>query len=230
MTYVIQGREVAIPCLVRDASSGVAMFMVPTAAAQRLVRGDSFEVVEMAPGETQLVLGFVDYRDNDLGDYNEVMIVMMVRPRGSDLEEGTYIHKLPVNQAFTCEAGSTIWGFPKTIDTIDLRYGDTYAICELVMEGQHVFTLKLPRCAVQDGEQPELAMVTYTYIDGRPHAVPFTSGGRGTVPTMGDTGFELTLGDHPIAEELRSLGLPKSPFLTTWTEHMTGSFGAPRRL
>lgn len=230
MGYVIQGREVAIPSLVRDAGSGVAMFMVPSTAAQRLVYGDALEVVEMAPGETQVLLGFVDYRDNDLGDYNEVMIVFLVRPRGTELPEGTYIYKLPVDQAFTCEAGSRIWGFPKTVDRIDVRYEETSATCELSMDGQHVFTLRLPRTAIHDGEQPELEMVTYTYIDGVAHVVPFTSGGRGTVPTLGGEGVELVLGPHPLAAELRGLGLPKPAMLSSWTEHMCGSFGAPRRL
>ena len=144
-TYVIQGRTVTMPAIVRDASSGTAIFMVPSAAAQELV-GNAFEVVEMAPGQAQLILGFVDYRDNDLGDYNEVMMVFMVRPRGQAGEpEGTFIYRLPVNQSFTCEAGCTIWGFPKSVEEIDIDYRDDRVTCKLVMGGQHVFTLTVPR-------------------------------------------------------------------------------------
>jgi len=227
-SYVVQGRTVVIPSLVRDASSGVAIFMVPHAAAQRLVDHDALEVVEMAPGEAQLILGFVDYRDNDLGDYNEVMIVFMVRPRGTSLGEGTYIYKLPVNQAFTCEAGSKIWGFPKTVDEIDIQYQDSGATCTLTMGGQPVFTLRVPRVAMRGEAQPDMEMVTYTYKDGAPYAVPFTSGGHGTSMSMGNDGVELALGTHPIALELRALGLPKAAVMSTWTEHMSGSFGAPQ--
>ncbi len=228
MTYDIQGRSVSIPCLVRDASSGVAIFSVPAAAAQKLIPGEALEVVEMAPGEAQLVVGFVDYRDNDLGDYNEVMIVFLVRPRRGALQEGTYIYKLPVNQSFTCEAGSKIWGFPKTVEKIDVEYSADHATCSLRMGGQHVFTLRVPRVAMNEAAQPDMEMVTYTYIDGVAHAVPFTSGGKGTAMAMGGDGVELTLGDHPIAVELRGLGLPKHAMMATWTEHMSGSFGAPR--
>jgi hypothetical protein len=35
----------------------------------------------------------------------------------------------------------------------------------------------------------------------------------------------LVLGDHPLAEELRKLGLPKDPILSNWMGHMRGSFG-----
>jgi len=229
-TYSIQGRTVAVPSIVRDASSGVAIFTVPLVAAQRLIGGDAFEAVEMAPGQTQLVLGFVDYRDNDLGDYNEVMIVFMVRPRGTTLAAGTYIYKLPVDQSFTYEAGSKIWGFPKSLEAIDVHYENHRVTCRLGMDGEHVFTLTVPRAAIDDAPQPDLEMVTYTYLDGRPQAVPFTSGGKGTAMSMGSDGVELTLGTHPIAEELRSLGLPMPAFMSTWTEHMSGSFGAPRPL
>ncbi len=218
-----------MPSRVRDAKSGVAIFMVPHAAAQGLIAGEAFEAVEMAPGEAQLVLGFVDYRDNDLGDYNEAMIVFMVRPRATTLPAGTYIYKLPVNQPFTCEAGSRIWGFPKSLEQIDVEYEDTRARCRLVMNGEHVFTLTVPRAAIDEAPQPDLEMVTYTYLDG-PHAVPFTSGGRGTAISMGSDGVELTLGTHRIANELRGLGLPKPAFMSTWTEHMSGSFDAPRPL
>ena len=31
----------------------------------------------------------------------------------------TYIHRLPVDQSFTCAAGRGIWGFPKTVERID---------------------------------------------------------------------------------------------------------------
>jgi hypothetical protein len=36
---------------------------------------------------------------------------------------------------------------------------------------------------------------------------------------------QLVLGDHPIASELRSLGLPKKPLLAGSIERFTGSFG-----
>jgi hypothetical protein len=42
---------------------------------------------------------------------------------------------------------------------------------------------------------------------------------------------KLELGDHPIADELRALGLPEAPpLLSAWSEHMRGSFGASEKL
>ena len=228
-SYTIQGRTVTMPCLVRDAGSASVVYLVDAAVAQRFV-GDAFDVVEMMPGQAQLILGFVDYRDNDLGDYDEVMIVFMVRPKGAAQGDGVYIYKLPVNQSFTCEAGCTIWGFPKTVEDITIDYTPKSATCRLVMSGKHVFTLTLPRDPGASGETPDMEMNSYTYHDGG-SVLPFSSGGNGTHLVAGGEGVVLTLGDHPIADELRQLGLPAAPVLiATWVEHFHGSFGVPEKI
>lgn len=227
--YVIQGRTVTLPALVRDAGSASAIFLVPAEIAQSFV-GPAFEVVEMMPGQTQLILGFVDYRDNDLGDYNESMIVFMVRPRGAGPEaDGTFIYKLPVNQSFTCEAGCKIWGFPKTVEQIDVDYTPGAVTGRLVMGGRHVFTLTIPRPTDGGSDQPAIEMTTYTYHNG-PTAVRFTTGGSESLVNPGSEGVQLILGDHPIADDLRRFGLPAPAMLSAWTGHMRGDFGAPQRL
>ena len=228
-TYEIQGRTVELPAVVRDASSGSVMYMVDREAAQKLIP-DAFEAVEAAPGQTQLTLVIVDYRDNDLGDYFEVGIVFFVRPAGRPgAEVGSYIHKLPVNQSFTCEAGCRIWGFPKSVEDIDFTYTDDSATCRLTMGGRHVLTLTVPRGG--DAETPDQEAVGYTLIEGIPHSNIFTRGGRGGQTLPGGAGVVLELGDHAIADELRSLGLPDlTPLLSAWSEHMTGSFGPSRKL
>lgn len=227
--FEIQGRVVALPAVVRDASCGSVMYAVDRAAAQKLIP-PAFEAVEAAPGRTQLTLVIVDYRDNDLGDYHEVGIVFFVRPAGrSDAPLGSYIYKLPVDQSFTCEAGCRIWGFPKSVEEIDFAYADDRATCRLVMDGRHVLTLTVPRGGA--GEEPEEQAVGYTLIEGVPHSNVFTRGGRGVQTVPGGAGVALELGDHPIADELRSLGLlDAAPLLSAWTEHMTGSFGASTKL
>lgn len=231
-SYEIQGRTVTLPCIVRDAGSGNAIYRAPAAAVARLIPGEAFEVVEAAPGQTQVILAIIDYRDNDLGDYDEVGIIFTVRPRGGAPEDsGTFIYKLPVNQSFTCEAGCTIWGFPKTVEEIDYRYGADTVSCRLEMDGRHVLTLVVPRGDGEGAESEPIETRTYTYIAGVSHENPFTTGGRGMTLNPGGKGVSLELGEHPLSQELRGLGLADAvPVLSTWTEHMTGSFGRPRKL
>jgi len=223
--YMIQGRRVTLPAVVRDASAGTAMFVVPSGGVRALVPS-AFDVVEVSPGQTQVVLGFVDYRDNDLGDYHEAMIAFFVRPAGKPGGDGTYIYKLPVDQSFTRDAGAAIWGFPKTIERIDVAYTDERATATLVMDGRTVFTLSVPRTTAGD-EGPDMEMVTYTMLDGKPAAIPFTQGGSGFALGMDPSAVTLELGTHPIADELRALGLPCPAAMSTWTERMRGAWRAP---
>jgi len=238
--HVFQGREVELPCVVRDASSGQALFLVDARAVRDMLPGHAFEPVEVWPGRALLSLAVIDYRDNDLGDYDEVSIAFVVRERGAggalprlgawaDLLRGrmaTYIHWLPVDQSFTRDAGEGIWGFPKTVERIDLHYEDTRARCRLEAAGQHVLTLSLPRGGSR--RLPEREMATYTYLHGVPHCTRFVSGAEGFGVRLG--GAELTLGDHPYAERLRALGLPRRALMSTWMERMHGRFEAPEKL
>jgi hypothetical protein len=237
---VIQGKLVEFPVEVRHATVGSATYLVPSDAARRLLPAPEIEVAELLPGKALCSIAIIDYKDNDLGDYNEVSVALFVRPRGQpagipylgtliDLVRnrlGTYIVHLPVNQSFTCEAGRAIWGFPKTVQEIEFDYRADRVSCTLVYDGQHALTLSLPRGGSRS--LPESTMTGYTTIEGAAHTNEFTSGADGFGVRLG--GADLELGTGLIADQLRSLGLPKKAIMTTWMEKMYASFGPSRKL
>ncbi len=226
ITHEILGTTVTMPVEVRDGSSATVLFDVPLDAARALAPA-GFEVVESAPGRAQFALALIDYRDNDLGAYLEVGTILFVRPSGGG-EDGTFITHLPVTEEFTCVAGNRIWGFPKTVERIEMsdvgEQGDRVR-WTLTMDGELVVDLTIPRGGTDETEP--MALTSYTLIDGRPHATRFTQGGSGSGMFF-DADVELTLGSHPVAKELASLGLETAPIvLTTWTEHMRATFEEP---
>jgi len=237
--YTIQGRSVTFPVNVRHATAGSATYLVPAEPARAMLPISEIEIAEVLPGKALLSLAIIDYKDNDLGDYNEVSVAFFVRRRGHggipylgnilDMLKsrlGTFITHLPVDQAFTCEAGSVIWGFPKTVQQIDFEYGVDRASCRLVYDGVHALTLSLPRGG--NRSLPESTLTGYTSIEGVAHRNDFTSGAEGFGVRFG--GAELRLGEGPIADQLRSLGLPKRALMTTWMEKMYASFGPSVKL
>lgn len=228
-TYQIQDQTVTMPVEVREATAGTVIFDVDATAADAFLPGDDFEVVETSPGRTQLAVALIDYTDNDLGDYLEIGLTLFAKPRGAPADRaGTFIVHLPVDQSFTCEAGRTIWGFPKSVQQISVDYQPDRAAWELVMDGRLVLRITVPRGG--DDEMPDTEMATYTYLDGAPHTTPFRQGGSGSQVVNGDDGVSLELGDHPIAQQLAALGLPCPAAMSTWTEHMHGTFGEPAPL
>jgi hypothetical protein len=236
----IQGREVRMPVMVRRASSGSATFLVRSAAARGLIRGQGLDVAEVLPGRALCSIAIIDYADNDLGDYHEVSIALFVRPgsgsgprhwlrNAADMARGklgTYIVHLPVDQSFTCEAGRSIWGFPKTIQKIDFEYRPERVTCRLDYDGVFALSLSVPRGGARS--LPESDLTTFTFIEGVLHRTRFRSGADGFGVRMG--GAELRLGSGQIAAELRSLGLPRRSLLTTWMERMHARFESAEKV
>jgi hypothetical protein len=239
LTYEVQGQTVDFPVEVRDATSGAATFLVPSSAASRLIP-DHFEIAEVLPGRGICSLAMVDYKDNDLGDYNEIAIGFMVVPKGSrpgipylgtmlDLIQSrlaSHITHMPVDQSFTRDAGSMIWGYPKTIQQIDIEYLGSHARARLVYDGEHALTLTLPRGgkrSVANG-----SITTLSVIEGVPYRTIASQRIDGMGFHFGSARVELGMGR--IADELRSLGLPKRALMCVWMEHMEARFGPPEKL
>ena len=240
-TYEIEGQSVSLPCHVRKASSGGALYLVPAEKARALLEGPEIEVAEFLPGKALCTITAIDYQDNDLGDYLEVSVALFVRPAGErpflpwlgnwmalgSANLGVHILHLPVNQSFTCEAGRKIWGYPKTVQNIQMTQEGTRVTCELIYDGEHALTFSTERGGTKT--RKESPVTTYSYIDGQAHK---------TIALQTVTGFgthkgastELTLGSGVIADQLRSLGLPKKPITAMWMDHMVAKFGPPEPL
>ena len=218
----IQGQAITFPMEVEELRAATVLWSVPAAAAAALLPGDAFEVVEVAPGTAQLVMAAVDYVRNPWGDYDELNLGFLARPTGAPVDViGSFVYRMPVNQAFTCEAGNRVMGFPKTVEELAATYTTTTVSFRLAMAGQHVLTLSLPR-AQPTGPPERVEATSYSYLDGVPYGTDLSM-------DMG-TGFVdpsevvLELGDSPVADELRNLGLPGPPDVAIWGEGLSATF------
>jgi hypothetical protein len=219
----IQGRTITFPMVVTSANIATLLFTVPTAAAAALVPGNDFEIVESAAGSTQLIIAACDYIENPWGDYREINIGFLAKPAGGGPETaGSFIYRMPVDQAFTCEAGNKVMGFPKTVEQITTEYHHDVVVFDLVFGGRPTLRLTIPRVP-PDGPPTRVAAVSYSYLDGAPYATMLEMDmGSGIVADAATVGLEL--GDGPVADELRSLGLPAFPDLVSWGEGLGAVF------
>ncbi len=239
-SWTVLGRTVELPVEVRTAKQWAVQYLVPAVAAQRIVAPTGLEVTGPLPGRALVALAVCRYDDTDLDPYHEVAVSFVVRrheaPPAGRLgkmrelargEIGAYIHRLPVDQEFTCAAGRDIWGFPKWLTTIDIDEpapGDRSAATtvRLVDDGAHVLSLTIaPGGPVG---LPAQAPPSYSFRDGVLRRTTWRTTADGTRGRPG--GALLVLGDHPMATELRSLGLPKRPLFSGSSERMQASFDA----
>lgn len=217
----VEGRTITFPMEVPDVNVATVMFDVASAAAAALLPGDAFTIVESAPGVTQLVVAACDYRDNPWGDYDEINLGLMARPvGGADDTAGSFVWRMPVNQAFTCAAGNQVMGFPKTVEDITVAYGDDTVTFTLVCAGAEALRLGVPRPA-GGGDAVRIAAVSYSYLGGDPHATVLEMDMG--VP-VDPAAVSLELGAGEVADELRSLGLPATPVFASWGEGLSAVF------
>jgi hypothetical protein len=229
-SVTVAGQEVHLPVEVRSATMIGAQYLVDADAARRLVDPTGLRVVRRA-GRTVCSVTAVQYADNDLGPYNEIAMALEVLPhdagpgyRPSVQRMTTYIHRLPVNAAFTCAAGRDIWGFPKWI--ADISYLTRSATTEAVLldEGRLVLALTVGRGGVPLPAQTS-EMSCYSWRDGVLRRTPWTTTNRLAIARPGGAGLALGVG-HPMAEELRSLGLPRRALFSITVGLLQASFGA----
>lgn len=235
-TVEVAGRSVALPCLVRDASAATVTFVADAQALRERLPHPRLDVVEPIPGRAVVTISAVHYRDNDLGSYDEVSIATVVRliddptppPRWSSLigayrgGVGTCILRLPVDDEFSCLAGRQVWGFPKTVEDLDVTTHDGPTVAVWRAGGQDVL-----RMAVRSSGRltlPSTEQITYSVLDGRLMRVPFVLDASGV--SLGPGGARIHLGRGPVADELRAFRLSR-PLFSVAIDVLRGRFEAP---
>lgn len=220
-SYPVLDQTVQTPVQIRYARSFIAGYSVDLAPAQRLIDYSGLELVTYRPGKALAQLIFVDYIDGDLGPYNEFGLGFMVRNSSAtsksvagDLRSlltgnaGAFIHELPVDGEFTLAAGRGIWGFPKTMGTFDVDHNPKNLRGSVSLDNQKILDIALsPGLPIPGIIKPTTTMNAYCHLDGITRSVPWTM--KPTELRARPGGAYLTLGNHRIADEMRSLNLSK---------------------
>ncbi|WP_459955089.1 acetoacetate decarboxylase family protein [Nocardia sp. IFM 10818] len=210
--HSIQGEHVRMPVRIRQADACSALFAADPAAARVILAATGLEPVTVF-GRAVVSLAFVRYVDGDLGPYHEFAFSLMARQPGRKGSTGAYIHWLPVNQSFTCEAGQSIWGFPKLMADIDITPVRGGKRCEVRVDGQLVVALRIAAGLPMPGGAGGASIDAYTYRDGLLRRTPWVMNPARVRGRPG--GARVELGDHPVAERLRALGLPRKALFSS---------------
>lgn len=236
--YLIDEKEVKFPVVVEDAAMLLNGFLVDSKIAQAMIKDSGFRVVELFPGKAILQLLAVDYRKNDLGDYNEAVIIFPVLTPGekkpfpffgvlTQMAKGrmaNFVYRMPVDQEFTSHAGRYIWGFPKWVTRVDIEFGESSAMGAFIDEEELVFSITA-KTGGKTVSKPQRA-ASLAIRDGKAWKTFGTSTGSGLTFSLG--GEMPKIGDsHPLAKELRALGLPKKPMFTVSMKNTAMHFDGP---
>ncbi len=227
--HTIAGTVLTMPVKIREANQHMAMFSVDADAAQRLIDYSGLQVCRYLRRRAMVVLMLMHYVDGDLGQYYEFGTSVMVNPPGSNASgpralqaAGAFIHHLPVDQEFTLEAGTKIWGYPKVMADFTIRDGRQFGF-DCSVDGQLVIGMDFSRGLPFRLTPRHQAQRSYSHRDGVTRETAFEHTLDGVHTRLG--GVRVRLGDHPYAKELASLGLPKRAALSSSADHVQMTFG-----
>jgi hypothetical protein len=232
--HIIAGTVLTMPVKIRKANQHMAMFSVDADAAQRMIDYSGLQVCRYLPGRAIVVLMLMHYVDGDLGEYYEYGTNVMVNPPGSNASgpralgsAGAFIHHLPVDQPFTLEAGTTIWGFPKVMADFTIRGGRQFGF-DVSIDGQLVVGMEFrPGLPIPMTPRTQTQR-SYSHRDGVTREIPFEMSLTGVRYRLG--GARVRLGEHPYAKELASLGFPKRALLSSSAANVEMTFDDARAL
>jgi hypothetical protein len=231
--HTIAGTVITMPVQIRKATQHMAMFSVDADAAQHLIDYSGLRVCRYLPGRAVVVLMLMHYIDGDLGQYYEFGTSVMVNPPGAPPDSkrgglralrsaGAFIHHLPVDQAFTLEAGTKIWGYPKVMADFTIREGRRFGF-DCTVDGQLVVGMDFrPGLPIRLTPRQQ-AQRSYSHRDGVTRETAFEHTLDGVRTRFG--GVRVKLGQHPYAKELASLGLPKRAMLSSSADQVQMTFG-----
>lgn len=230
--HTILGETVTMPVEIRAARACTALFTVHERPARNLLADAGLVPVRPLPGRAVCALAFVQYTDGDLGPYHEFAVTVLCRQPGRQPGRrgttGAYVHWLPVNQSFTCEAGRSIWGFPKENVDIDLSFAGPTKTCEVAPGGRTAVALRVSRGVPVPSGTGAASVDAYTWQGGTLRRTPWHMATSGVRARFG--GAHLELGDHPVADQLRELGLPRTAVLTSEISTLRMTFNDAQEL
>jgi hypothetical protein len=217
-TFQIDGQSVEFPVFYYDYRFLTCVVTAKSDKLNALLPHPEFKVAELWPGSGVLSMTAFEYRDTDLGPYNEVAIsIPMYFPHADFVPEKSaiamvrknifsmYVHQLPVTTEIARRGGVYFYNFPKFIADISFEDVDDKTVVVLKEKDDLILKItanKIPMKKSIDFEYHTFSMrdnlVLHSLIEGRAPKFGQIAMGRFA---------ELELGGHPLGIELKEIGV-----------------------
>lgn len=205
-----------LPVFYYDAGLMAAAFPAHLGRLRRMMPDPRLSPARLAPGVGVVALICLEYRECDVGPYNELAIAVLlnqpaqlVNLPGRALLRGRlngqmdcWIQHLPVTTEFAVVSGRELFNFPKFLAGIEFSAGGTE--CRLTEGEEHILTLTGARIPTPDSSQ--MQVFSHAWMDRQPQSSEFKANLLEVGESLRPGAATLTLGDrHQIARELAGL-------------------------
>ena len=201
----------------------VGVFSAEFQAVQALLPSAALYPVRLKGERAAVYVTAFNYQENTIGPYGEVAVAIPCtygRPappllplllEGRIPGFGAFVLHLPVTARSARDPRRVIWGYAKFVADMDFQKRPAYQRVRLAEGDSHILTLTVQQrgLPIKDNRP----VITYSVLDGQLIKTTIPSRAvyqMGLTPGLG----ELELGDHEIADQLRSLDISTSTVAT----------------
>ncbi|MFI5003388.1 MAG: acetoacetate decarboxylase family protein [Solirubrobacterales bacterium] len=239
----IAGQPAKVPIFYYDGTATQAVFAARLGALRRLMPDPRFCPARLAPGLGAIAITCFEYRDTDIGPYNELAISVLLnepwfRPNlpGVALSSGlrrrqlhAWVHHLPVTTEIARAGGVDFYNYPKFIAGIDFQESGGRRVCRLSEGAEHILTLSGERIAAPRSQ--ELQLFSHLWMDRQPQGSEFKINAIEMGVSLSPAAATLELGErHPIARELAGLIAWSRPIHYQYMTRFEGILYGPEHL
>jgi Acetoacetate decarboxylase (ADC) len=239
----LHGDIVKLPIFYYDGESMTGIFPAKLGALRKLLPDRRLSPARLAPGVGAIAINCFEYRDSDVGVYNELAIgiplnfpAFRANLPGRAMLGGVirgqldaFVHHLPVTTELALKAGRELWNFPKFVAAIDYTQDEHTRTCRLAEGAEHILTMRAPRTRGNRTERTQL--FSHTFQDGQPQVGEFKLLAQNSGQSIKLGAAELEIGDrHPIATELRGVLLSTKSIAAAYTPKMEGILFGPENI
>ena len=225
----IGGQPGKTPTFYYDGRGMTALFAARYGLLRELMPDPRYVPARLVPGLGVLAISCLEYRDTDIGPYNELLIgvplsepdfranipgraLVAARRRG---QQPSFVWQLPVTTEIALRGGVDFYNFPKFIAEIEFNETPDGARCRLAEGREHILTLSGKRIGTPHNAQVDHFL--RLWMDGQPQAAHFRMNQLQVGSSTRRTAAALELGArHPIALELSRLLVSRKPL---WYEY-----------
>jgi hypothetical protein len=208
--------ELHMPLFYPDIMFMNVSILAPTERVRAILPSKRLNPYRITPWQSAMSITAYQYRECDIGPYNEVSIAVPVTIdvetplftgslREMPKAPKVYSHHLPVTTEIAREVGAEFAGYPKFIADIEFVEEGAWTKCTLKADNQKILTFRGRKLSLKQFPRYYVHPITYRreYILRSEFVISeremgFSKNGE-------DVKFEF--GDHPIADELRELQL-----------------------
>ena len=231
-----------LPVFYRDARCLTVVFPARLLEIRRLLPDRRYVPAQVAPGIGAVYMTAFEYRDTDIGPYNEFAIGFLMNsgdflqvPVYNILRQmarrsfNAYILHLPVTEEIALRGGVDLYNYPKFMASIEFTDTPDRATCELSENGERICLLSARKiAATRSGVMKALTM---PYQNRQPQSAEVKVNALKYGVAMGHRDVEFVLGeDHPLTRELDDLLISTSPIAYFYMPEMQAILYGPERV